>query len=212
MGRGRCRFQCASAHAHDSCGLCRGRFGQVGSESLWEVPVERGRKPALIIPRDCHLPKMISMPQGCGPGSCAYVPLHFRSERLPMKYDHVVTTLLMCGLFLATPCVRASECGIEYVTSLQTIEGRVISVRETSQGLIVFLQFTNRSDADEHAFYQINWLDTSGHDVKLDESVPAEPWRVIFVPTYEARSAEIISPTPLALNCRIQISVGKVFR
>jgi uncharacterized protein YcfL len=129
-----------------------------------------------------------------------------------MKYDHVVTTLLMCGLFLATPCVHASESRIEYVSSLQTIEGRVISVRETSEGLIVFLQFTNRSDAEEHAFYRINWLDTSGHDVELDKSVPAEPWRVISVPAYEARSAEIISPTPLATDCRIQISVGKQFQ
>ena len=127
-----------------------------------------------------------------------------------MKYDHVVTTLSMCGLFLATPCVYASESRIEYVSSLQTIEGRVISVRETSEGLIVFLQFTNRSLAEQRAFYRINWLDTSDRDV--DQPVPAEPWRVISIPAYEARSAEITSPTPRAKDFRIQISVGKEFQ
>jgi uncharacterized protein YcfL len=134
-------------------------------------------------------------------------PTIFDMKGLPMKYHHVVTTVLMCGLFLATQRVDASDSRIQYVSSLQTIEARVVSIRETSEGPIMLLQLTNRGAAEEGALYRVNWLDESGHDVVLGEA-----WRPISIPAYEARSAEISAPNPSATDYRIQISVGKEFQ
>lgn len=124
-----------------------------------------------------------------------------------MKFDHFLMTALVCGVLVATKNVHGSEPKVEYVSSLQTIEPRVVSVRQTSEGLIMFLQLTNRSDIEERALYRINWLDKSGHDV-----VSGEPWRLISIPAYEARSFEISAPTASAEDYRIQISTGKKFQ
>jgi uncharacterized protein YcfL len=116
-------------------------------------------------------------------------------------------TVALCGLLVATKSVYAGEPKVEYVSSLQTIEARIVSARESREGLILYLQLTNRSGAEEHAFYRINWLDGSGNEVPLGEA-----WRSISIPAYEARPVQITAPTTSAKDYKIQLSVGKEFQ